>query len=897
MKKAPEKKIAVTQTDQCRTPRTALNILVVEDSRTQAKQMKILLERAGFVVRLAGNGQEALEEISRNRPSLVISDVVMPGMDGYQLCRTIRNDSNLRDLPVILLTSLSEPEDIFSGLDCGADNFVAKPFDPEYLVNRIQFLVLNSELRHGERVNFGIEVLFRGHRHFVSADRVQILHHLLSTYETTMIKSRELEKTQRQLRDLNTQLEAKVRERTAALQAENEERERAQEALAYRLRLEERLAAVSHRFINVSPDGADAAIQASLQEIGEAIQVDLSSLWLLSPDEATAMQTHLWAEAGVSPPYELGAIVPRETFAWWKYMMGSGEAVSVPDVALLPPDAGSGGRRVKEAGVKSLLVVPICAAGDQVVGFLGFAAVRHRKEWLAADTTLVKVVAEVIGKALEHRQGQKLIQEQANLLDLANDAIVVRDMEDRIIFWNRGAEKLYGWPRGAVVGKAAVDLFYKQPEQFSRIRQALLEKGEWLEEVRQIDRHGRELTVSKHWTLVRDDGGNPKSVLSIGSDITQRKLLEKKFYQAQKQESLGSLASGIAHDFNNLLAIINGYTEIIAERASDDPDIKKFSNEVLGAGRRAGHLVRQILTFARQTEPDLRPVDINSLVQEIVSVSQATFPRRITITTNLADRLPALAGDPNQIYQVLMNLMVNARDAMEGPGEIAIRTSFSHSAGGGESICLQVRDTGTGMPQEMQERIFDPFYTTKAKGEGTGLGLSVVDGIVRNHGGTVDVSSVVGRGTTFTLCFPSSEMEEAAPGGEKKASAVRAGQKQRILVVDDEAAIREMVALVLEQSGYAVTTAVDGRDALGILERDDGFDVIVADYDMPHATGADIFHEILRRKIGAKFILLSGYISPNAIKALRQDGLKWSLNKPLSVQDVLAVVSEAIEAP
>lgn len=878
--------------------KSPLNILVAEDSKTQARQMKNFLQEQGFAVTVAENGLAALEQLKAQRPDLVISDVVMPGMNGYDLCRSIRQNEALEDLPVMLLTSLSEPEDVFRGLDCGADNFVAKPFDPEYLLNRIQFLVANANFQKQDRVSFGIEVLLGGRRHFVSADRVQILHHLLSTYETALIKTRELEKTQRQLRDLNARLEAKVRERTAALEAKIEEREKAQKDLAYRLHLEETLASVSSRLVSVEPESLDAAIEASLQEIGEAMDVDSTFFWLVDEKENTAVQSHLWSRADILPPYERGAVVAVNDYSWWFDQMQEGHEIAVADMALLPPVATAPNPAL--AAIRSILVVPLLARQHRLIGVLGFATFKNLKEWLPADITVVQVVIEVLGKALEHRKEQELTRDQANLLDLATDAIVVRGMDGEIQFWNRGAEKLYGWRRQEVFGKPLPESFWRDHQQFAHVRAVLLEKGEWQGEMRHIDPQGRELTVSKNWTLVRDAEGKPKSILSIGTDVTERKAMERSFYQAQKQESIGSLAGGIAHDFNNLLAVINGYSEMLIESPAADP--KRFAKEILGAGRRAEALVRQILTFARKTETDFQSIEVGSIIEELLRVVTQTFPRRIKVEADLDTDLPLIFGDSTQIYQVIMNLLVNARDAIEGAGEIRItgrrvvpRATMERKSQAMDFLCLEVADSGRGMSREAQGRIFDPFFTTKPKGEGTGLGLAVVDGIIKSHGGRIEVDSAPGNGTTFRVFLPSSETKPLERVALQEQSILQgAGRHQLILVVDDEVAIRSMVELVLREQGYQVITAQDGIDALAILQQGHGVDLVISDFDMPRAGGEDLLKEAKKMQLEARFILLSGYLPQERLDSLRKAGLHWHLFKPISIRELLAKVDEVL---
>lgn len=891
MKEIPEKP---SQAEEKGRSKPLLKILLAEDSHTQARKMKTLLEAKEFTVTLAHNGRHALELLKEEPPDLVISDVVMPEMDGYDLCREIRADPELTHLPVMLLTSLSQPEDIFRGLDCGADNFVAKPFDADYLLHRIHFLVINSEFRNKDRMDFGLEVNLGGRRHFVSASRVQILHHLLSTYETATIKSRELEKAQRALRSLNAQLEAKVRERTASLEAEVEERTKAQKAVAHRLRLEETFASISSRFINLPPEDLEKTIFGALRELGEAVDVDFILLWLLDEKKTAVVLTHLWSRTETPAPYEQGAEVALEDFPWWFERMKKGQVISTSDVHTLPPEASVAEAKLDQ--FQSLLIVPLYAEPKQFIGGLGFATLAERKEWLPADVTLIKMVAEVLCKAMEHRKTQELLREQADLLDLATDAIVVRDMEGRVRFWNRGAEKIYGWRRQEVIGKEIPEGFYRDRQQLDEARRVLLKKGEWHGEMPHLDRNNRELIVSKQWTLVRDAANKPKGVLSIGTDVTESKRMEKNFYEAQKQESIGNLASGIAHDFNNLLAVINGYSEMIIEGAASDPT--PFAREVLAAGRRAESLVRQILTFARKGESTFETIEISKVVEDLAGVVEKTFPKRIGIHLDLERNLPPISGDATQIYQVFMNLLVNARDAIDHAGDIRItgrlrspRAPHLTTSSSVDYLCLEVSDTGSGIPPEIQARIFDPFFTSKPKGEGTGLGLAVVDGIVKSHGGMIELESSIGHGSTFRVFFPALNTRPAGTPAKQKEQTAKKGEQETVLVVDDEPAIRGMIEVVLTGHGYRVIAAQDGLDALSLLEQEKEVDLIVADLDMPRSSGEELLLEVKRRNIKSGFLLLSGYLPQERLENLKKKGLEWHLLKPLSMRDLLGKVA------
>jgi two-component system, cell cycle sensor histidine kinase and response regulator CckA len=373
------------------------------------------------------------------------------------------------------------------------------------------------------------------------------------------------------------------------------------------------------------------------------------------------------------------------------------------------------------------------------------------------------------------RESEQKIREQANLIDVVSDAIFVRDLDNQITFWNRGAERLYGWTTAEIVGQNADSLL--DCGNF----QTVIQKGEWQGESHRIDRQGQEVIVSTRCTLVRDEEGQPRSILTVDTDITEKKRLETQFLRAQRLESLGTLASGIAHDFNNILTPILAISQLLPMRLPDlDDRNQQMLRIIADNAKRGAELVKQIVVFARGGEGKRIPLQINHLLSEIVQMAHQTFPKTIAIQSNLHPNESWLVcGDGTQLHQVFMNLAVNARDAMPDGGVLSVGTerivvdeSFARrnlDAHPGAYLMIQVSDTGTGISPELMDRIFDPFFTTKDIGKGTGLGLSTILGIVRSHEGFVKVCSEVGNGSQFKVYLPiiqqpvTDNLEEAVP--------------------------------------------------------------------------------------------------------------------------------------
>jgi PAS domain S-box-containing protein len=379
----------------------------------------------------------------------------------------------------------------------------------------------------------------------------------------------------------------------------------------------------------------------------------------------------------------------------------------------------------------------------------------------------------IVRDVTERKLAEDRVREQAALIDRATDAILVCDPEDRIRSWNQGAERLYGWTVTESVGKKADQLLFgRQASPLDQARAELIAKGQWSGELRQVTKNGKEVVVDSHWTLVRADDGRPRSTLVINTDVTEKKKLEAQFLRVQRMESIGTLAGGIAHDLNNVLVPI-----LLGSQLLQTPMAEVQRNELLetirASAERGADLVKQVLLFARGVEGQRVPVEPSCLVKDLVKLLRSTLPKTIAVQTSFAPENWTIKGDATQLTQVLMNLCVNARDAMPRGGRLSITVanafldarfpSLHGEIQPGPHLLFQVADTGTGMPPEVMDKIFEPFFTTKEIGKGTGLGLSTVLGIVRSHGGAIDVASTPGKGSLFSVYLPAIPNETTAP--------------------------------------------------------------------------------------------------------------------------------------
>jgi two-component system, cell cycle sensor histidine kinase and response regulator CckA len=367
---------------------------------------------------------------------------------------------------------------------------------------------------------------------------------------------------------------------------------------------------------------------------------------------------------------------------------------------------------------------------------------------------LIAAIQRALRESAQRRQQREAaaqIAAQAQLLNLATDAIIVRDLEDRIEFWNQGAERLYGFTRAEILGRKSTEFIPPASQEvFNLAKRLTVEQGHWEGEKEHVTKDGNQVIVMSRWTLVRNQSGEPERILAINTDITEKKRLEKQFLRAQRLESVGTLASGIAHDLNNILAPILMACEFLKD-VQPTREAAEMMDMALKCAKRGTGVVNQLLTFVRGTDGKHQVLDTKTVLAEIWSVLKKSLPENIAAQCEIATSLLPIKADATQLHQVLMNLCINARDAMPQGGKLTVTAGNSDDE---SRVVIRVQDTGTGMPAEVLDRIFDPFFTTKEPGKGTGLGLSTLAGIIKSHGGTVKVDSHVGAGTVFEVVLP-----------------------------------------------------------------------------------------------------------------------------------------------
>ena len=537
---------------------------------------------------------------------------------------------------------------------------------------------------------------------------------------------------------------------------------------------------------------------------------------------------------------------------------------------------------------------------------------QNRVSVFLRDTT--GAVHQTIGAALditERKQAEAELKRLAAIVQFSDDAIMGMDLNGIITSWNRGAESIFGYKEDEVVGSSITELIPSDRKEDERLILGKIRQGDRVSgfETKRRTKDGHLIDVAITASPIKNAAGAVIGASKVSRDISGRKiaeaqnqLLEAQLRQSQKLEAIGTLAGGIAHDFNNILCGIYGLTSLSQNAARGNPILLDYLSEISASGHRAAELVQQILTFSskRGSDEPLEPVQLSQIVAEAVKLLRAASPSTVEIVKELAPGLPPVQGNAAQLHQVIMNLGTNAVHAMsDHRGRLTIRldaievnaalalTLFSLQPG--TFIRLTVSDFGKGMNAEIQRRAFEPFFTTKGPGEGTGLGLSVVHGIVRSHHGGIRLTSEVGLGTTFEIFLP---VATALPAPVSDiVAATLPGHGERILVVDDEELIAKSSRLTLHELGYAAESETQVLRALNRLERDPhAFDLVISDQTMPEMTGLEFAERVRQLRPDLPVLLASGYSTALTSERLRAAGVRELLPKPFSLDAMVLAI-------
>jgi len=527
--------------------------------------------------------------------------------------------------------------------------------------------------------------------------------------------------------------------------------------------------------------------------------------------------------------------------------------------------------------------------------------VRERTAELAAANEALQ--AEI----RERRRTEEILraseERYRNLFDSANDMVYTHDLQGNFTSINRAAERITGYTREEGLRMNIADVV--APEHLELARQMIARKlggeGPTTYETAILTRDGRRLIVEVSSHLLFEDG-KPVGTLGIAREVTERKRLEEQLRQSQKIEAIGRLAGGIAHDFNNLLTIIGAYSHMLLMDLPEDHPVRGYGQEILAAAERASALTDRLLAFSRRQVIQPVLVDLNEVVRNMAGLLRRMVGEDIELIAELAEDLEKIRADPTQLEQVIMNLVINSRDAMPSGGKVCLQTAnlevSKEEPGGppaGRWVALKVRDSGHGMDAETRSHLFEPFFTTKGPGKGTGLGLSIVYGVVKQSGGEIAVETAPGEGTTFTIYLPRAEAapvslpvrleEEAAPGGG-----------ETILLVEDEPGVRKLVRQMLVQQGYQVLEAGDAAESLSLVERHPGrIDLLLTDIVMPQMNGRELAEQLLAMLPGLKVMYMTGYTEDAVVRQGVSSAGVVCLQKPFLPDTLARKVREVLD--
>jgi len=841
-------------------------ILIVDDDPNTRELYVSLLTPFGHDVIEAGDGEEGLDLARQRDPDLIVSDILMPTTNGYEFVTRLRQIPQFAATPVIFQSaSFLDHQTQLIGKNCGVSDFIAKPCDPEEIlatINRV--LKLPSTLPVSATLFGTIE------------DPIPTV---IDAYYEKGKQADALSLRLSALLELGLQLARSTEP----------------------LQLLEAAASVAREVI-----GANYSAAATLEGDGPNFRYFVTRG--IQPAAATSLNQALAAGTFREIAVEGKSL---------RLFRHAGEPASLTLPADHPP-------------VHGFLGTPI-QTGARGYGLIYVADKLGGLEFTSEDEGFLATIATKLAVAYENVLRYHEIQEHAArlereveqrkqaedrfrlLVETAPTGILICDAQGCITEANAQIQRMFGYSREELIGHP-VEMLVPEQHRGAHVghRTDYVNRPQARPMGVGMELHGRRkdgtpfpLEISLG-PLVTTEGA---WISSTVVDISERKKLEQQLQVSQRLEAVGQLAAGIAHDFNNILTAITGNAKLALNDLSADHPVHQNLEEIEKASLRATLLVRQILTFGRQEPPKRQVIKLAPVVEEAVKLLRAGLRAGIEIRTNFDDALPDVLADSTQIHQIIMNLGTNAADAMgkQPIGVLEIRSepllvdaNLAHTTSElrpGSYLRVTIRDSGCGMDKATTTRIFEPFYTTKPRGEGTGLGLSVVHGIMKTHGGAITVYSEVGKGTAFHLYFPAAQeaVEESRP---QRTRAEFRGHDERVLYVDDEEPLVFLMGHMLQRLGYKVTGCTDPHKALETFRsRSEEFDVVVSDLSMPGMSGIDLAREILRIRPGIPILLASGFIGPADNEEVRSLGLPDLILKPDTVEQMGDILHKLFEKP
>jgi two-component system, cell cycle sensor histidine kinase and response regulator CckA len=818
-------------------------ILTVDDNEQNLYQLQVLLGANGYQVARATDGAEALAVARQNPPDLIVSDILMPVMDGFSLCREWKKDERLKAVPLIFYTATyTDDRDRQLALDLGAARFVVKPEEPEALLQIIR------EVLEDRALNGLVEP-----RKPVGDETVELKEYNQALVRKLEAKLKELDLTRRELEG----------------------------DVAQRKKTEEEL-----RFRTLVLDTQQEASLDAILVVGESGQVLSFNQRFVDIWEVPSDVLESRSDARLLQSVQHNLVAPEAYLSRVKWLYAHPRETSRDEVPLV------------DGRILDRYSAPMLGPEGKYYG----------RVWYFRDVTERRRLEEALRESR-----QRLI----SIYDTVGDTIFLVALEAdggfRFESVNRQFVATTGLPAEAIVGKRVEGVIpaASLPLVLNRYRQAATDKAilRWEET---SDYPTGRLTGEVSIAPVLDERGRCTHLVGAVHDITARKRAEERqaqteemLQQAQKLDSIGRLAGGVAHDFNNLLGVILGYGELMRSQIGEGHPARPRLEQVIGAAQRAADLTRQLLAFSRKQVMQPKLLDLGAVVKDMRRMLDRVVGEDLEIAALSEERLGAVQADPTQIEQVIMNLVVNARDAMPKGGRLTIETSnvdFDESyasthptAQAGHFVMLAVSDTGVGMDANTQERIFEPFFTTKAPGEGTGLGLATVYGIVKQMGGHIWVYSEVGHGTSFKVYLPRVE-EAVVEATDSAAHEPPPRGHETVLVVEDSQSLRDLIHELLTERGYRVLTVTQGEEALALIrEGKHPVDLVLTDLVMPKLGGADLVKRLREIHPDLRVVYMSGYTDGAISRQGVLDEGTILLEKPFAADKLARTVRRALD--
>lgn len=675
------------------------------------------------------------------------------------------------------------------------------------------------------------------------------------------------------------------------------------EELRYRSIIATAIAKASSFFISL--DKVD--YQAILRTMGESISANRIYIFEITGDGRNLSNTYEWCAKGTAPQIEKLKKLDAQDFSWWTDQLQGGKNIVIEDVAGLSSQAAAEKQTLQSQQIQSLVCVPIWAKGKKLWGFMGLDDTQKTRKWTKTEIKALQILGEMISGDLERKASENRLEfERKQLLsifDSLDGNIYVSDPHTyEILYANKALRNYFD---SELTGKLCYREFqgFDSPCSFCSNKQILEEKPKvyrWEFYNPMMDKTFSIMDRIITWP----DGRDVKFELAI--DITEKKQIESHLRQAQKMEAIGTLAGGIAHDFNNILSGIFGYLQLAKSHILEPKLAEKYIERVSEGAKRATLLIKQILTFSRQTGYDRQPLIVFALVQETLKLLRSVIPSNIEIKNNIFSKAMILA-DSTQIHQLALNLCTNAYQAMGNRGGVLTIGLDEVDLGKGQLdqeknmlpgkyLKFEVSDTGPGIEKAIQNKIFDPYFTTKKTGKGTGLGLAMVAGIVKKHNGFITVSSQPGEGASFKVFLPVIEYKLSVEKPTEENVTSHSGT-ETVMLVDDEIDILVSLEKILTDQGYTVSSFEDGQSALqAFLKHPDKFDLIITDMTMPRMSGGKLSKEILKIKPDIPIILCTGFHETFTREVALGAGIREYVPKPIQGGELSKLVRDLLDA-